>query len=81
MVLCHNRNNEKYEASKEDLEGFPDFIRSIEGVEAALMIFEIEDNLCRMNFRSKGNIIVNKIAKSFNGGGHAFALELFFISR
>ena len=37
------------------------------------MIFEIEDNLCRMNFRSKGNIIVNKIAKSFNGGGHAFA--------
>ena len=37
------------------------------------MIFEIEDNLCRMNFRSKGNIIVNIIAKSFNGGGHAFA--------
>ena len=63
----------KYEANKEDLEGFPDFIRSIEGVEAALMIFEIDDNLCRMNFRSKGNIIVNKIAKSFNGGGHAFA--------
>ena len=63
----------KYEVSKEDLEGFPDFIRSIEGVEAALMIFEIEDNLCRMNFRSKGNIIVNTIAKSFNGGGHAFA--------
>ena len=37
------------------------------------MIFEIEDNLCRMNFRSKGNIVVNKIARSFNGGGHAFA--------
>ena len=26
-----------------------------------------------MNFRSKGKIIVNKIAKSFGGGGHAFA--------
>ena len=59
--------------SKEDLEGFPDFIRSISGVEAALMIFEIDENLCRMNFRSKGNIIVNTIAKFFNGGGHAFA--------
>ena len=63
----------KHNASKEDLEGFPDFIRSISGVEAALMIFEIDENLCRMNFRSKGNIIVNNIAKSFNGGGHAFA--------
>lgn len=63
----------KYKASKEDLEGFPDFIRSISGVEAALMIFEIDENLCRMNFRSKGKIIVNNIAKYFNGGGHAFA--------
>jgi Exopolyphosphatase-related proteins len=26
-----------------------------------------------MNFRSKGKIIVNVIAKSFGGGGHAFA--------
>jgi phosphoesterase RecJ-like protein len=63
----------KYKASKEDLEGFPDFIRSISGVEAALMIFEIDEKLCRMNFRSKGKIIVNNIAKYFNGGGHAFA--------
>ena len=63
----------KHDANKEDLVGFPDFIRSIEGVAAALMIFEINDDLCRMNFRSKGKIIVNKIARSFGGGGHAFA--------
>tara|TARA_B100000965_G_C19476008_1_gene706281 strand:- start:29 stop:1054 length:1026 start_codon:yes stop_codon:yes gene_type:complete len=63
----------KHDAHKEDLEGFPDFIRSIEGVEAALMIFEIDNDLCRMNFRSKGKIVVNLIAKSFGGGGHAFA--------
>ena len=63
----------KHHASKDDLEGFPDFIRSISGVEAALMIFEIDENLCRMNFRSKGKIIVNTIARFFNGGGHAFA--------
>jgi nanoRNase/pAp phosphatase (c-di-AMP/oligoRNAs hydrolase) len=37
------------------------------------MIFEIDENLCRMNFRSKGKIIVNTIARFFNGGGHAFA--------
>ena len=56
-----------------DLDGFSDFIRSIEGVEVALVIYEVDHNLCRMNFRSKGNIIVNEIAKSFGGGGHAFA--------
>ena len=68
-----NKTMKKHDANKEDLEGFPDFIRSIEGVEAALMIFEIDNDLCRMNFRSKGKIIVNIIAKSFGGGGHAFA--------
>ena len=68
-----NETMKKHDANKEDLDGFPDFIRSIEGVEAALMIFEIDDDLCRMNFRSKGKIIVNKIARSFGGGGHAFA--------
>jgi Exopolyphosphatase-related proteins len=39
----------------------------------ALVIYEINQNTCRINFRSKGNITVNNIAKSFGGGGHAFA--------
>ena len=59
--------------SKNDLEGFSDFIRSIEGVEVALVIYEVDHNTCRINFRSKGNFVVNVIAKSFGGGGHAFA--------
>ena len=63
----------KYEATKNDLEGFSDFIRSIEGVEVALVIYEVDQNTCRINFRSKGNFTVNNIAKSFGGGGHAFA--------
>ena len=63
----------KYEATKNDLEGFSDFIRSIQGVEVALVIYEVDQNTCRINFRSKGKFTVNNIAKSFGGGGHAFA--------
>ena len=37
------------------------------------MIFENEDNYCRINFRSKGVYTINKIAQYFNGGGHLFA--------
>jgi phosphoesterase RecJ-like protein len=63
----------KYNATKNDLEGFADFIRSIEGVEVALVIYEADLRSCRINFRSKGRFTVNNIAKSFGGGGHAFA--------
>ena len=64
----------KNDATKNDLEGFSDFIRSIEGVEVALVIYEVDQNICRINFRSKGNFSVNNIAKSFGGGGHAAPL-------
>lgn len=63
----------KTNAKNSDIEGFSDFIRGISGVEVALMINEQSYDSCRINFRSKGNIIVNIIAKSFGGGGHAFA--------
>tara|TARA_B110000444_G_C18805506_1_gene579717 strand:- start:124 stop:1149 length:1026 start_codon:yes stop_codon:yes gene_type:complete len=63
----------KTNAKNSDVEGFSDFIRGIAGVEVALMINEQSYDYCRINFRSKGNIIVNTIAKSFGGGGHAFA--------
>ena len=49
------------------------FIRSIIGVEVALIIYEVDLSSCRINFRSKGKYTVNNIAKSFGGGGHAFA--------
>ena len=64
---------DKYDATKNDLEGFSDFIRSIEGVEVALVIYEVDQNICRINFRSKGNFVVNDLARSLGGGGHAFA--------
>jgi phosphoesterase RecJ-like protein len=64
---------ENCEAKPEDVEGFSDFVRTINGVEVALMIMESGPNHCRINFRSKGKYIVNKMAQSLGGGGHIFA--------
>jgi len=60
-------------ATKADVEGFSDMVRTIRGVEVALMIFEQNKDSCRINFRSKGTYTINDIAKAMGGGGHAFA--------
>ncbi len=64
---------ERASASREDVDGFTDFVRTIRGVEVALMIFEQNETTCRINFRSKGKYVVNKIAGTFGGGGHQLA--------
>ena len=60
-------------AVKDDVDGFTDFVRAIKGVEVSLMIFEHANKTCRINFRSKGFYLVNKVAQFFGGGGHSFA--------
>lgn len=60
-------------ASSSDVDGFSDFVRTIKGVEVALMIYEQSHESCRINFRSKGKFRVSGIAQALGGGGHAFA--------
>ena len=60
-------------ASSSDVDGFSDFVRTIKGVEVALMIYEQSHESCRINFRSKGKFRVSEIAQALGGGGHAFA--------
>ena len=60
-------------ASKADVEGFSDFVRTIRGVEVSMMIMENDDQSCRLNFRSTGNYIINGVAVELGGGGHKFA--------
>jgi len=71
--IVDNTMMEQCEADKTDVEGFSDFVRTINGVEVALMIMESGENKCKMNFRSKGKYIVNDIANTLGGGGHPFA--------
>lgn len=60
-------------ASKSDVEGFSDFVRTIQGVEVSMMVIENDNQVCRLNFRSTGKYIINGVAMELGGGGHKFA--------
>lgn len=56
-----------------DTDGITDFMRMIEGVEVSVMFKERPDGSTRINFRSKGKVVTNYIARKYGGGGHAHA--------
>lgn len=56
-----------------DTEGFPDYPRSIDGVEVSLMFLETETGRVKVSFRSKGRYVINGLANRFGGGGHPYA--------
>jgi phosphoesterase RecJ-like protein len=58
-------------ASVENCEDFVDFPRKVKGVEVAVFFRYDGGNRFKISLRSKGKVNVQKIAKSFGGGGHA----------
>lgn len=60
-------------ATSEDSEDFVDFPRKIKGVEVAIFLRENGNNSYKLSLRSRDRINVQKIAKSFGGGGHVAA--------
>ena len=64
---------DKTNSKVSDTDGFTEFLRTIDKVEISCMITEQEDNVFRVNFRSKGKFTINDIASKFGGGGHKFA--------
>ncbi len=60
-------------ADQEDTDGFSDMMRSLKGVEVAMMLKERDDGSTRVNFRSKGKIEMQSLARKLGGGGHPFA--------
>jgi bifunctional oligoribonuclease and PAP phosphatase NrnA len=71
--LLANKTKQDLNVSNEDVTGFTDFLRTINGVEVAVMFLEIDENKIRVNFRSKGKYIINDIASIIGGGGHKYA--------
>ncbi len=51
-------------------DGFINYARSIHGVEVSIFLTELDRDLYRLSFRSRGNIDVSQIAARFDGGGH-----------
>lgn len=64
---------EELGATSEDLEGFVDQPRSLEGVEVGLLFRSIGDGGVKISFRSNGPVDVNQVARAFGGGGHVRA--------
>jgi bifunctional oligoribonuclease and PAP phosphatase NrnA len=60
-------------ATAEDCEGLVNWALGMEGIEAAAFFREIPGSQYRVSLRSKGNVDVSQIAKSFGGGGHTCA--------
>ena len=57
-------------ATKELVDGFINYGRSIKGVQVAIMIRETGVDRYKVSFRSKGSIDVATISHNFGGGGH-----------
>jgi len=63
---------EMFEATgttEEDTDAFVPYTLTIDGVQIGLMFSEM-DNIVKVNFRSKGDIAINELAKEFGGNGH-----------
>jgi len=61
----------------EDSEGIVGALRSIRGVQAALLLKEEPDGI-RVSLRAQGGVRANVIAEAFGGGGHAAAAGFTF---
>jgi phosphoesterase RecJ-like protein len=62
-----------YGVHPDEIEGFVEFPRMIEGVEVVILFFEREKEKIRISLRSKGKVDVQEIANSLGGGGHPYA--------
>lgn len=60
-------------ADAEDREGLVEYARRLEGVEVAMLFRELPDGRSKVSFRSNGETDVSRLAKAFQGGGHAKA--------
>jgi len=68
-AVVTNEMMAKIGAKGEDLVGLVDQIRSIDGIEVAIL-FREDDGKVKCNFRSKAKVNVSEVARKFNGGGH-----------
>ncbi len=57
-------------AAESDTEGLIDYLRSVEGVQAAALVRQKSDGSIKVSLRSSGPVDIERIARSYEGGGH-----------
>lgn len=61
---------DEYGATSADLEGIVSQLRNTEGVEAAVFLYELKENVFKVSLRSRQYANVSVVAQEFGGGGH-----------
>lgn len=70
LLYLNKKDLEKFNYQNGDTEGFVNMPLAIEGINSSVLLME-KDGIVKMSFRSKGDIAINHIAKTyFGGGGH-----------
>ena len=60
-------------ATADEVENFLDILQTIDTVEVAFMLQEIEPGVTRVSLRSRAAVDVSRLASKFGGGGHKLA--------
>jgi phosphoesterase RecJ-like protein len=60
-------------ARMDETEGFVNYATSLEGVEVAVLLREIDSHTTKLSLRASGEFDVSQVARRFGGGGHAKA--------
>ncbi len=71
-LLWKKSLNSKEKTSFDLTDMLLNFVRSVKGVEVAILFRELDDKI-RVNLRSRGSFDVNRLASLFGGGGHKTA--------
>lgn len=71
--LIKRKHMEKYHVQPSDLDGIVSQLRSTDGVEVAIFLYQNEEGGYKISLRSASYVDVTKIAMEFGGGGHCRA--------
>jgi phosphoesterase RecJ-like protein len=63
----------KFGANSDDTESIVNFLLLLKDAEVLALLREEDDGQIKVSLRSRGELIVNKTAEEFGGGGHEFA--------
>lgn len=70
---CTTEMMKEYGVTVNDLDAVIASIRNVEGVEVAMIIYQLDEETYKVSLRSKNHVNVSEIAVSFGGGGHVRA--------
>ncbi|MBC7691032.1 MAG: bifunctional oligoribonuclease/PAP phosphatase NrnA [Methylotenera sp.] len=66
----------KHQASADDTQSFLNLLLLLKDAEVVCLFREEDDNQIRVSIKSKGKIVINRVAMELGGGGHDFAAGL-----